>query len=62
MGIKTLHAGYRIAEIPSHEYARIHGDSCIELRKVWFRYVYTWLKYLLFGKRGCISRVKRADF
>ena len=49
MGIKTLHAGYRVSEIPSHEYERSYGDSCIKLRKVWFRYVYTWLKYLLFG-------------
>ncbi len=64
MGIKALHAGYRVAEIPSHEYERKHGDSCIKLRTVWFRYVYTWLKYLLFGsfyvqkqkgKTSCVS-------
>lgn len=56
MGIKTLHAGYRVSEIPSHEYERSHGDSCIELRKVWFRYVYTWLKYLLFGGWSCVKK------
>lgn len=49
MGIKILHAGYRAAEVPTHEYERTHGDSCIQLRRVWFHYVYTWLKYLLFG-------------
>lgn len=54
MGIKALHAGFRVAEVPSHEYERAHGDSCIRLRKVWFRYVYTWLKYLLFGRRSAL--------
>ena len=46
MVIKTLKGGYRIQEVPSHEYARKHGSSCIMVRKVWFRYVYSWLKYL----------------
>ena len=55
MGIKALHAGFMVAEIPSHEYERAHGDSCIQLRTVWFRYVYTWLKYLLFGKRSALK-------
>ncbi|HAA74490.1 TPA: glycosyl transferase [Candidatus Latescibacteria bacterium] len=55
MGIKTLHAGYRVSEIPSHEYERSHGDSCIKLRKVWFRYVYTWLKYLFVGGWSCVK-------
>lgn len=45
--IKTLRAGARIAEIQSHEYARYHGDSCIKLRKVWLRYIYSWLKCLI---------------
>lgn len=56
MGIKMLHAGFRISEIPSHEYERKHGDSCIQLRRVWFRYIYTWLKYLLFGRRNCVIK------
>jgi dolichol-phosphate mannosyltransferase len=55
MGIKALHAGFVVAEIPSHEYERAHGDSCIQLRTVWFRYVYTWLKYLLFGSRSALK-------
>jgi dolichol-phosphate mannosyltransferase len=56
MGIKALHAGYRVSEIPSHEYERSHGDSCIKLHQVWFRFVYTWLKYLLFGGWSCVKK------
>jgi len=46
--IKTLKNKYRILEIPSHEYKRICGDSNIKVGKVWFRYVFSWLKYLFF--------------
>lgn len=48
MIIKTIKKGYRITEVPAHEYARVHGESHIKLSKVWFRYVYSWLKYLFF--------------
>lgn len=48
MIIKTLRKGYRIAEIPTHEYRRLYGKSAICLRKVWWRYIYSWLKYLFF--------------
>jgi dolichol-phosphate mannosyltransferase len=48
MIIKTLKKGYRIVEVPTHEYKRLHGDSRINVNKVAFRYVYSWLKYLLF--------------
>lgn len=46
MIIKTLHLGYSMGEVPAHEYARKYGESKIKLRKVWFRYIYSWLKYL----------------
>lgn len=46
MIIKTVKKGYIILEIPVHEYARSYGDSHIKLHKVWFRYVYSWIKYL----------------
>lgn len=46
MTIKTLRKGFIIQEVPSHEYARKYGDSHISLRRVSFRYVYSWLKYL----------------
>jgi len=48
MIIKTLRKGYRIAEIPAHEYKRIHGESRIRISQVACRYVYSWLKYLFF--------------
>jgi len=44
MTIKCLKKGYRIGEIPSHEYARRHGKSVISLRKVWIRYIWSVLK------------------
>ncbi len=46
MIMKTLKNGFRMAEVPSHEYERKKGYSKISLRKVWFRYVYTLVKYL----------------
>ena len=48
MIMKTLKKGFRMAEVPSHEYERKKGYSKISLRKVWFRYVYTVVKYLFF--------------
>jgi len=49
MIIKTLRKGYRMGEVASHEYSRKYGDSNINVRKVWIRYVYSCLKYLIFG-------------
>lgn len=46
MTMKFLKKGYRIEEIPSHEYARRHGTSSIRLRKVWFRYIWSAFKNL----------------
>jgi dolichol-phosphate mannosyltransferase len=48
MIIKTLKLGYRVGEVPTHEYARKGGSSKINVRKVAIRYVYSWLKYLFF--------------
>lgn len=48
MVIKTLRAGFRMAEVPTHEYRRKAGESTIKLSKVWTRYLYSWLKYLFF--------------
>jgi dolichol-phosphate mannosyltransferase len=50
MIIKTLKKGFRMAEVPSHESKRVAGYSKIILRKVWFRYVYSLVKYLFFGQ------------
>jgi dolichol-phosphate mannosyltransferase len=46
MVIKTVRQGYRMAEIPAHEYRRKHGESHIRLTRVSFRFVYTLVKYL----------------
>ena len=48
MIMKTLKKGFQMAEVPSHEYERKKGYSKISLRKVWFRYVYSLVKYLFF--------------
>ena len=48
MIMKTLRKGFRMAEVPSHEHKRKGGYSKISLSKVWFRYVYTVVKYLFF--------------
>ena len=54
MIIKTLKLGYRMAEVPTQERRRFYGESNINLRKVSFRYVYSFIKYLFFtrAKKG----------
>jgi len=47
MTMKCLRNGFRVSEIPTHEYSRKFGDSTIKLRRVWFRYVYSFLKNLI---------------
>jgi glycosyltransferase involved in cell wall biosynthesis len=49
MTIKALRKGYRVAEIPSHEYSRKYGASKFNVYKVAFRYVYSWIKYMFFN-------------
>ena len=48
MIIKTLKKGFRMGEVPSHEKRRVGGYSKIDLKKVWLRYVYSFIKYLFF--------------
>jgi glycosyltransferase involved in cell wall biosynthesis len=40
MVMKTLAAGYRVAEVPGHERARLHGQSHINIWRVMPRYAY----------------------
>ncbi len=47
MTMKCLKRGYAVTEVPTHEYSRKHGESVIKLRRVWFRYVYTFIKFLI---------------
>ncbi len=49
MLIKTLKKGYKVVEVSTHEYKREYGESVIKLRKVAFRYIYSFIKYLFFG-------------
>jgi glycosyltransferase involved in cell wall biosynthesis len=48
MIIKTLKAGHRLAEVPCHEHKRRYKVSHIRVRKVWFRYVTSMIRYLYF--------------
>ncbi|MEW5895024.1 MAG: glycosyltransferase family 2 protein [Candidatus Omnitrophota bacterium] len=48
MIIKTLKRGFRMVEVPTHEHRRKSGYSKIDLKKVWLRYVYSFIKYLFF--------------
>ncbi|HOO77022.1 MAG TPA: glycosyltransferase family 2 protein [bacterium] len=50
MTIKTLARGYRLVEVPAHEYARRFGESKIKLSIHSLRYLYSWIKYLLFPR------------
>lgn len=45
MVVKCLRQGYRISEIPSHEYHRKHGESTLNVRRVWHRYVWCIFKH-----------------
>ena len=46
MIMKALKKGYRIDEVPSHEFERQHGVSQINVWKVWHRYVWCVIKNL----------------
>lgn len=48
MIIKTLKKGYRMGEVPTHEYKRKFGESHIKIGKVAFRYIFSMIKYLFF--------------
>ena len=47
MIIKTIKKGFRLTEVPAHEYKRVAGYSKIKLSSVWLRYGYCLLKNLL---------------
>jgi len=48
MIIKSLEMGLRLDEVPAHENKRRFKSSHIQIKKVWFRYVYSLIKYLFF--------------
>ncbi len=47
MIMRTLHLGYRMGEVPTHEHKRRYGTSHIKLSRVWFRYVWCLVRHLL---------------
>ena len=42
--MKALKQGYRVSEIPSHEYERKWGTSKVVVWKLWFAYVWSFLR------------------
>lgn len=48
MIIKTLKKGFRMGEVPSHEYCRKAGVSKIKVSRVAFRYGWSVFKYMYF--------------
>jgi dolichol-phosphate mannosyltransferase len=44
MMMKCLKQGYRVSEIPSHEYERKWGTSKVVVWKLWFAYVWSFLR------------------
>ncbi len=47
MLMKALKQGYRVTEIPSHEYERRWGVSKVVVWKLWFAYVWSFLRNLI---------------
>jgi glycosyltransferase involved in cell wall biosynthesis len=47
MMMKALKQGYRVTEIPSHEYERKWGTSKVVVWKLWFAYVWSFLRNLI---------------
>lgn len=56
MIIKTLRKGYRMGEVPAHEYKRRFGKSNISLARVSFRFVWSAFRYLYLPMRGTVRR------
>lgn len=47
MIMKCLKAGFRVSEVPTHEYRRKTGSSQIVVWKVWHKYVWCLIKNLI---------------
>lgn len=47
MSMRALKLGYRVSEVPSHEYARRGGESKIHVLRVWPRFLWTLLRGLI---------------
>lgn len=47
MLMKALKNGYRVSEIPSHEYERKWGTSKVVVWKLWFSYVWSFFRNII---------------
>jgi glycosyltransferase involved in cell wall biosynthesis len=47
MLMKALKKGYRVSEIPSHEYERRWGTSKVVVWKLWFAYLWSFFRNIL---------------
>jgi glycosyltransferase involved in cell wall biosynthesis len=47
MLMKALKKGFRVTEIPSHEYERKWGSSKVVVWRLWFAYVWSFLRNLI---------------
>lgn len=47
MLMKALKKGYRVDEIPSHEYERKWGESKVVVWRLWFAYIWSFLRNLI---------------
>ncbi len=47
MLMKALKKGFKVSEIPSHEYERRWGTSKVVVWKLWFAYVWSFLRNLI---------------
>lgn len=61
MDIQLLQLGFRIAEVPAHEYRRKGGESKIRLHKIWYQYPVLLIKTLFKPKYlpGARERIAR---
>jgi len=61
MDIQLLRRGFRIAEVPAHEYRRKGGESKIRLLKIWHQYPILLFKTLIQSKYlpGALKRIEK---
>ncbi len=58
MIMKFLAGGFRVVNVPSHEYARQAGQAKLNLRRVWFRFGIVVLKHLFNFERPHLRKRK----
>jgi dolichol-phosphate hexosyltransferase len=47
MLMRALKLGYRVSEIPSHEYARKSGKSKVVVWKLWWAYIWSFFRHII---------------